>query len=72
MESIELNREIEQAENDIIKIGVITNIEKTKFINEITNGLGNRIKDEPNKFVIKKPSIFKRIANGIKHFFIKF
>ncbi len=39
--------------------------EKKKFINEIKNGLGEKIKKNPGKIEIKKKSFFQRIVDKL-------
>lgn len=38
----------------------ITEMKKNQFIEEIKNGLGDKIKKEPNK-IQKKPTIFQKL-----------
>jgi hypothetical protein len=42
-----------------------TLIEKDKFINEMKNGLGKQIKENPGIIKHKKPSFFTRIMRRI-------
>jgi len=68
-EEINTNR-ISTVDSEINKIKTernSTNIQKERFINEITSGLGKSIKENPNKVtIIKKKWYYK-----IKKFFIK-
>lgn len=54
--------EIEQERRKIIQDQMITDFKKEKFIEEIKNGLGQSILEEPNKKQ-KKPSFFSKIKN---------
>ena len=67
-----LNYEIKQAENEIIKGDVIMLREKYKFINEITHGLGDEIVKNNGKVTIVKRNLFQRIGKSITNFFTKF
>jgi len=52
--------EIEQEKRKILQEEMVTEMKKNKFINEIKNGLGEKIKKEPNT-VFKKPSLLIKI-----------
>ncbi len=52
--------ELEQEKRKIIQEEMVTEMKKNKFINDIKNGLGERIKKEPNT-VFKKPSLLDKI-----------
>jgi hypothetical protein len=43
-------------------------IDKNKFINQIKNGLGDKINDI-NTYIKKEPSTFEKLKNKIKIFF---
>tara|TARA_B100001287_G_C22359557_1_gene379106 strand:+ start:123 stop:320 length:198 start_codon:yes stop_codon:yes gene_type:complete len=51
---------IEQEKRKILQEEMVTEMKKNKFINEIKNGLGEKIKKEPNT-VFKKPSLLTKI-----------
>ena len=51
---------IEQEKRKILKEEMVTEMKKNKFIDEIKNGLGEKIKKEPNT-VFKKPSLLTKI-----------
>jgi hypothetical protein len=64
----ELRESIQEANKDNYK----TNAVKKQFIQEIKNGLGDKIKLEPNKVkIIKKPWYIK-LKQSIKNIFTKF
>jgi len=52
--------EIELEKRKMLQETMITDMKKNKFIEEIKNGLGEKILMEPNKMV-KKPSIWSKI-----------
>jgi len=52
--------ELEQEKRKIIQEEMVTEMKKNKFIEDIKNGLGERIKKEPNT-VFKKPSLLIKI-----------
>jgi len=54
--------ELEQEKRKLLQDNMDTELKKDKFINEIENGLGEKIKKEPNT-VYKKPSLLSKIKN---------
>ena len=56
--------ELEQEKRKILQDSMVTDLKKDKFINEIKNGLGEKIKNEPNT-VHKKTTIFSKIKTLI-------
>ena len=52
--------EIEQERRKMLQDQVVTEYKKNKFVEEIKNGLGERIIKEPNT-VQKKPTIINKI-----------
>jgi hypothetical protein len=54
------NWEIELEKRKILQERMITEIQKKKFIDKITNGLGDEILKEPNK-INKKPTLMNKI-----------
>jgi len=65
------NREIIQAEKEILGEKYKTALKKVKFVEEIKSGLGEEIKKNP-KPIIKKPTLSQRIMTTIKKIFTKF
>lgn len=52
-----------EIENEIRKMKqqeLVTEVKKDKFIEEVKSGLGEMIKEEPNK-IQKKPTLFDKI-----------
>ncbi len=54
-------------EDEISRDITSTKVAKENFINEIKNGLGNKIKENPNQVKIKEV----KLKDKIKNFFIK-
>jgi hypothetical protein len=69
--SITNNREIAQAEKEILADKYKTALKKVQFVEEIKSGLGEEIKKNP-KPIIKKPTLGQRIMVSIKKIFTKF
>ena len=69
--SVTTNREIAQAEKEILAEKYKTALNKAQFVEEIKSGLGEEIKKKP-KPIIKKPTIGQRIMVSIKKIFTKF
>lgn len=67
-----LNREVKQAENEILLEKYKTALKKTQFINEIKSGLGKEIKSNPNKVKIIKKTWYQKLLIGLKKIFTKF
>jgi hypothetical protein len=62
-----LNRgewELEQEKRKLLQDRMVTELKKDKFINEINNGLGEKIKNQPNT-QYKKSSILTKIKKII-------
>lgn len=69
LSDIEILREIEAEKKGILFERESTSIKKNAFIEEIKRGLGEDIKNNPNKVIIKKES---KIKVFLKKFFNKF
>jgi hypothetical protein len=67
-----VNREIKQAENEILLEKYKTALKKTQLINELKSGLGNEIKKNPGKAKIIKKPWYKKFLIGFKKIFTKF
>jgi hypothetical protein len=67
-----LNREIKQAENEMLLEKYKTALKKTQLINEIKSGLGKEIKNNPGKAKIIKKTWYQKLMLGIKKIFTKF
>jgi hypothetical protein len=52
--------ELEQERRKILQDSMVTEMKKDKFIEEIKNGLGQAILEEPNK-IQKKPTLLTKI-----------
>lgn len=65
------NREVAQAEKEILAEKYKTALNKAQFVQEIKSGLGEEIKKNP-KPIIKKPTLSQRIMASIKKIFTKF
>jgi hypothetical protein len=52
--------EVELEKRKILQERMVTEIQKKKFIDKITNGLGDEILKEPNK-INKKPTLINKI-----------
>jgi hypothetical protein len=52
--------EVELEKRKIKQQELVTEVKKDRFIEDIKNGLGEQIKEEPNK-TQKKPGFFKRL-----------
>lgn len=46
-----------------------TEIQKERFINEIKNGLGEKVKERPNEIIIIKKPWYHKLITGIKKLF---
>lgn len=69
LSDIEILREIEAEKKSILFERESTSIKKNVFIEEIKRGLGEDIKNNPNKVIINKES---KIKVFLKKFFNKF
>ena len=68
----EITQELEYSKNVKKKLEIISKHEREKFVSEITNGLGQKIKENNGRVIIKKKLFINRIFDKIKLFFIKF
>jgi hypothetical protein len=68
MEDKNIKKAIEVYEREIRKDVMEVEIDKNKFINQIKNGLGDKINDI-NTYIKKEPSTFEKLKNKIKNFF---
>ncbi len=69
LSDVEIIKEIEAEKKSILFERESTNIKKNAFIEEIKRGLGEDIKNNPNKVIINKES---KIKVFLKKFFNKF
>ena len=67
-----IDREMNQAGNDILNQKYKTALKKAQLINEIKSGLGAEIKKNPNKAKIIKKSWYERFMVTLKKIFTKF
>ena len=68
MEDKNIKKAIDVYERKIKKDVMEVEIDKNKFINQIKNGLGNKINDI-NTYIKKEPSTFEKLKSKIKNFF---
>lgn len=68
MEDKNIKKAIDVYEREIKKDVMEVEIDKNKFINQIKNGLGNKINDI-NTYIKKEPSTFEKLKSKIKNFF---
>lgn len=68
MEDKNIKKAIDVYEREIKKDVMEVEIDKNKFINQIKNGLGDKINDI-NTYIKKEPSTFEKLKNKIKNFF---
>ena len=68
MEDKNIKKAIDVYEREIKKDVMEVEIDKNKFINQIKNGLGDKINDI-NTYIKKEPSTFEKLKNKIKIFF---
>lgn len=71
-EEIASRESYDMIESDIKSTKIKTDLAKERFINELKGGLGNKIKENPNRVKIIKPSPIKRLVNWFKNIFTKF
>lgn len=67
-----ISKELEAADKDIQLEKYKTALKKAKFIMEIKNGLGQEIKNNPNKITIIKKNWYQKLGDMIKKIFTKF
>lgn len=67
-----LNNEIEKYEKEILLQQYVTDLKKKQFIDEIKNGLGQKIKENPNNFTIIKKTWKQKFMIFLKKIFTKF
>jgi hypothetical protein len=68
MEDKNIKKAIDVYEREIKKDVMEVEIDKNKFINQIKNGLGDKINDI-NTYIKKEPSTFEKLKRKIKNFF---
>jgi hypothetical protein len=68
MEDKNIKKAIDVYEREIKKDVMEVEIDKNKFINQIKNGLGNKINDI-NTYIKKEPSTYEKLKSKIKNFF---
>lgn len=68
----EVQKELNEAENEKKLLDYKLSKSKIDFIDEIKSGLGKQIKENGNKVEVIKPSIWKRFGNAIKRIFTNF
>jgi hypothetical protein len=68
MEDKNIKKAIDVYEREIRKDVMEVEIDKNKFINQIKNGLGDKINDI-NTYIKKEPTTFEKLKNKIKNFF---
>jgi len=65
-------KEVEIELREIIKDKKTTELNKSKFITELKNGLGEEIKNNPGKLTFVKKTKFQKFVAWLKKFFVKF
>jgi hypothetical protein len=68
MEDKNIKKAIDVYEREIKKDVMEVEIDKNKFINQIKNGLGDKINDI-NTYIKKEPSTFEKLKSKIKNIF---
>lgn len=63
---------IDSINNEIKASKQNTELKKEQFINELKNGLGQKVKNNPNKVKIIKKKWHQKLITAIKNIFIKF
>jgi len=71
-EEIASRESYDMIESDIKSTKIKTDLAKERFINELKTGLGTKIKENPNRVKIIKPSLIKRFFTWFKSIFTKF
>jgi len=67
-----IDKEIEQAEREMLSNMYTSALKKAKFVNEIKGGLGEEIKNTGGKVKIIKKPWFQRIMDRLRKIFTKF
>lgn len=67
-----INREIYEAEKEMLFEKNKTELKKANFINEIKHGLGDEIKKNPNRPIIVKKNWWARLKLRLKKIFTTF
>ena len=67
-----IDKELAQAEKEILLEKYKTALKKTQLINEIKGGLGDEIKKNPSKAKFIKKTWFQKFVAAIKKIFTKF
>lgn len=67
-----INREVKQAEKEMLVEKYKTALKKNQFINELKSGLGEEIKKNPSKAKIIKKTWGERFMLGLKKIFTRF
>ena len=63
---------IDSINNEIKAAKQNTELKKEQFINELKSGLGQKVKNNPNKVKIIKKKWHQKLITAIKNIFIKF
>ena len=63
---------IDSINNEIKATKQNTELKKEQFINELKSGLGQKVKNNPNKVKIIKKKWHQKLITAIKNIFIKF
>ena len=71
-ENIERVETLDSVRNEIIGTRQNTELKKNKFINELKSGLGEQIKQNPNKVTVIKKTFKERVKLFLKKLFTKF
>lgn len=67
-----VNSELDKAQKEILANETKTELAKKKFISEIKNELGYRIKENPNKVIIVKKTKKQKLVLWFKKIFTRF
>jgi hypothetical protein len=67
-----LTKELDATEKDIELEKYKTALKKAKFIQEIKSGLGQEIKNNPNKITIITKPWYQKVLQFVKKIFTKF
>jgi hypothetical protein len=67
-----LTKELDSTEKDIELEKYKTALKKAKFIQEIKSGLGQEIKNNPNKITIITKPWYQKVLQFVKKIFTKF
>ena len=71
-EQEELGIEVAYTEKVKKQLDLSTKQKKSKFIYEMTHGMGDAIKENKGKVIIKKKTFKEKFLMGIKKFFTQF